>query len=248
MLDEIGDLAAEAQAKLLRFLQDQTIERVGGRKPLQLDVRIIAATNRNPEEAIASGALRSDLYFRIAALHIEIPPLRERPEDVPALVDHFLKRQQASHLELDPKARQQLLAYPFAGNVRELEAIVARAVLLARDGRIRVEDLGLRTGTEPAGDAASVSDTAQQLLAALVSGEIDFWEAIYRPFQARELPRAVLKELVARGLEQSGGKVKSLAVPAPHRGPLPQAPRLPPQQQAHAVAKSESGSPLFAKT
>jgi transcriptional regulator with PAS, ATPase and Fis domain len=211
MLDEIGDLAAEAQAKLLRFLQDQTIERVGGRKPLQLDVRVIAATNRDPEEAIASGALRSDLYFRIAALHIEIPPLRERPEDIPALVDYFLQRQQASHMELDPQARQQLLAYQFAGNVRELEAIVARAALLARNSLITVDDLGLRTGAEPAGDTVTIAGTAQELLAALVREEIDFWEGVYRPFQARELPRAVVKELVARGLERSGGTVKALA-------------------------------------
>jgi len=143
LLDEVADLAPEAQAKLLRFLQDGSLERVGGREALRVDVRVLAATNRTVDPLPSS--FRSDLFYRIAALRLHIPPLRERPDDVVPLVEHFLGRAGAGQLTLDPGAHSALVVYAFPGNVRELQAVVDRAALLAGGTRITVEHLGLPT-------------------------------------------------------------------------------------------------------
>ncbi len=206
LLDEVADLSAEAQAKLLRFLQDGSCERVGGRKPLRLDVRVLAATNRPLEPLPAR--FRADLYYRLAALRLHLPPLRERREDVLPLVERTLRRLGAPHLRLEAPAREELLGYPFPGNVRELEAIVGRAALLAEGGAIRLEHLGLSAA---AAEAEGPGERADRLLAALERGEVDFWQAVYRPFAARELPRALVQELVALGLARGDGSVRALA-------------------------------------
>ena len=146
-LDEIGDMSAATQAKLLRVLQDQEFHRLGGTRILRTDARIVAATNQELEERIRGGLFREDLYFRINVIRIEIPPLRERPEDLVALA-HRLLRDSAEQLGRPIRgftdgALARLRAHRWPGNVRELRNTLERAVLLAEGPRIRAEDLSL---------------------------------------------------------------------------------------------------------
>jgi two-component system, NtrC family, response regulator AtoC len=159
-LDEVGDIRESLQAKLLRVLQEHEFERVGGTKPIRVDIRVIAATNRNLDEAVASGRFREDLYYRLNVVRLRLPPLRERPEDLPALAEHFLRKYCAetgkSKSGIAPSAMQYLRAHRWPGNVRELENAVERAVVLGPGPEITAEDLGLRAVTDPAGrDAAA---------------------------------------------------------------------------------------------
>ncbi len=163
-LDEIGDLSPALQVKLLRVLQERQFERLGGSRTLTVDVRILAATHRDLEQAMRDGAFREDLYYRLNVVTIQIPPLRERREDIPPLLDHFLQtfaeKNQREIRGLTAAARDALLRYDYPGNVRELENIVERAVLLSRGRVIDVEDLpvalrpGERDPTEPGGMGA----------------------------------------------------------------------------------------------
>jgi DNA-binding NtrC family response regulator len=146
-LDEIGDLSPSLQSKLLRVLQEKEFERVGSGQTLKVDVRVVAATNRNLEEAIQKGTFREDLYYRLNVVTIFLPPLRERKEDLPPLIEHFLKKysreNQKSIVSLSKEARDLLLNYNFPGNIRELENIVERAVVLSRGDTIMTQDLPL---------------------------------------------------------------------------------------------------------
>ncbi|HEU5393507.1 MAG TPA: sigma-54 dependent transcriptional regulator [Candidatus Methylomirabilis sp.] len=151
-LDEIGDLSPAVQAKLLRVLQDGAFERVGGTKPIQVDVRIIAATNTDLARAVRDRKFREDLFFRLNVFPISIPPLRERPEDIPMLVTHFVHRfaqeMRKEIREVTPEALKALMAYPWPGNVRELENFIERAVILTTGPALTVQDfaLGLKRG------------------------------------------------------------------------------------------------------
>jgi DNA-binding NtrC family response regulator len=143
--DEIGELPAPLQVKLLRVIQEKSIRRVGGNTDRRVDVRIVAATNRCLEDEVAAGRFREDLYYRLNVIQIALPPLRERPEDVPLLVQHFIEKYAAElRREIEgcsDEALEALLAYPFPGNVRELENVVERAVALTRDPVIRPDVL-----------------------------------------------------------------------------------------------------------
>ncbi len=149
-LDEIGELPLALQAKMLRVLQSQTFERVGSSQPLRVDVRIIAATNRDIEQAVADGQFRRDLYYRLNVLPIYVPPLRERREDVPPLAQHFLIRfrreTNKSVTGFSSAAMEELLSYSWPGNVRELENAVERAVVVTGTEYIQPEDLALKSG------------------------------------------------------------------------------------------------------
>jgi DNA-binding NtrC family response regulator len=154
-LDEIGDMARETQAKVLRVLQERSFERVGGTKPIPTDVRVVAATHRNLEEEVKEGRFREDLYYRLKVVEIELPPLRERREDIPALVQRFLERV-TERLGRDKKrinenALARLARYRWPGNVRELENAIEQAAVLAAGPEIEESDLGL----PDADDAAS---------------------------------------------------------------------------------------------
>ena len=136
-LDEVGDLPASVQVRLLRVLQEKEIERVGGTKPIKVDVRIIAATHRNLAELLRDGSFREDLWFRLNVFPIQIPPLRERKSDIPTLIHHFIITKSRelnlrSNAELAPGTMERLLAYDWPGNVRELQNIVERALLRMR--------------------------------------------------------------------------------------------------------------------
>ncbi len=151
-LDEIGELSPAVQVKLLRFLQEHEFQRLGGNQTLRTDVRVISATNRDLEQRVKEGAFREDLFYRLNVVMMSIPPLRERKEDIPPLIDHFLKRyaeENGKEIEgLSSEAQDVLLKYDYPGNVRELENIIERAVVIARDAVISVEDLPFREGME----------------------------------------------------------------------------------------------------
>ncbi|MEK7306105.1 MAG: sigma-54 dependent transcriptional regulator [Nitrospirota bacterium] len=148
LLDEIGDFKPELQAKLLRFLQEREFERVGGNKVIHVDVRIIAATNRDLGKAVQKGVFREDLFFRLNVVAISLPALRERREDVPALAQFFLRRYcqivKKPLMKISTQAMDKLIAYHWPGNVRELGNMIERAVVLARGSEIIAEDLPLQ--------------------------------------------------------------------------------------------------------
>jgi two-component system response regulator PilR (NtrC family) len=144
-LDEVAEMSPSLQVKLLRFLQDHMFRRVGGTEDLAVDVRAIAATNKRLEEQIRTAAFREDLYYRLNVITVEIPPLRERREDIPLLAAHFLAlyamRSQRGAMEISKEAMEVLGAYAWPGNVRELENVMERAVALAGQDEVRVENL-----------------------------------------------------------------------------------------------------------
>jgi DNA-binding NtrC family response regulator len=153
-LDEIGEINQTVQIKILRVLQEKTFERVGGEETVEVDVRIIAATNKNLKEEIARGSFREDLYYRLNVVNIEIPPLRERKEDIPLLVHHFVKelaRENGKDVEgIDHRAAAVLYNYPWPGNVRELRNAIESAIVMARARFLSEEDLPptVRGGSE----------------------------------------------------------------------------------------------------
>jgi transcriptional regulator with PAS, ATPase and Fis domain len=144
-LDEIGDINPKMQAQLLRVLQEGEIRRVGGSEPIDVDVRVVAATNRDLDEEVQRGRFREDLYFRIKVVSIVLPSLRERPEDIPLLVDHFLskyaQREGRAEAGVADEAMELLRRYSWPGNVRELENVVERALAMSTSGIILPSDL-----------------------------------------------------------------------------------------------------------
>ena len=167
-LDEIGELPLEMQAKLLRVLQEKEVRPVGSNERETVDVRVVAATNRDLEAAYRAGTFRKDLYFRLNVVTVHLPPLRDRRSDIPVLVHHFLDRYaKASQIQVTPAAMKSLLQYDWPGNVRELENCIARAVTLGDGKTIDVSDLPpairaeqIETGSSRAPDAGSLSTTA----------------------------------------------------------------------------------------
>jgi len=156
-LDEIGDMATETQAKVLRVLEERKLERVGSTRPIDVDVRVISATHQHLEEEVARGAFREDLYYRLKVVAIELPPLRERTEDIPGLADRFLE-QLAERLErprkrLSPGALARLARHAWPGNVRELRNVLEQAAVLAPGDEVEESDLqlGVAAGPEPTG-------------------------------------------------------------------------------------------------
>jgi DNA-binding NtrC family response regulator len=164
-LDEIGDISLKTQTDLLRVLQEREIVRVGGNQTIKVDFRVVAATNKNLEQLIEEGKFRPDLFYRLNVFHIELPPLRERREDVPALVNHFVRK--FSHemskriTRVSPGAMNALQQYNWPGNVRELENAVERAMVVAQEPELRDSDFTLKTrngAALPVGDARSLED------------------------------------------------------------------------------------------
>ncbi|OPY02665.1 MAG: Transcriptional regulatory protein ZraR [Syntrophorhabdus sp. PtaB.Bin047] len=166
-LDEIGDIPLVLQSKLLRVIQEKEVERLGGAHPIKVDVRIIAATNRNLEEEVRKGAFREDLYYRLNVVNIVVPPLRERREDIPLLIDFFLKKYNLKHKKnvkgLTRETRDIMVKYDYPGNVRELENIVERAIVLTRGDHITSQDLpNLMEETAVTGDG-SIRGTVESI-------------------------------------------------------------------------------------
>ncbi len=227
-LDEIGEIPLAVQAKILRVLEERAFERVGGVQTVQVDVRVVAATNRDLELAAQRKQFRDDLYFRLSAFPITIPPLRERGKDVLALAENFLQQFcrefKKPPLRLSPAVQQALAAYRWPGNVRELQNAIERAVILAEGEEIRAEDLQLRDLRKSPGPAADelglpddfdwngplpeVLDRANRLIERrLVRAALE--ECRWNKQQAAERLQIPYKKLLARvqevGLEDEGG-------------------------------------------
>src|SRR4051794_6319982 len=159
-MDEVGDIPLSTQVKLLRALESGEIVRVGTNEPVKVNVRLISATNRDLGEAIAAGTFRQDLYHRLKVVSVKLPPLRSRREDIPLLIDYFLKEFTASHgktiTALTPPARKALTAYSWPGNVRELRNVIESMVVIDYDGVLDVDDLpeDIQAAAPAVGDAA----------------------------------------------------------------------------------------------
>jgi DNA-binding NtrC family response regulator len=168
-LDEIGDVSPALQAKLLRALQEHEIVPVGSEAPVKVDVRVIAATHRDLPELVRQGRFREDLYYRLDVVTLTLPPLRERRQDIPLLIDHFLGALSSRHgrgpVAVDPEAQRRLLAYDWPGNIRELQNALERAVLLAEQGVIGPEHLAanVRATTAPASEPSGPAPTLRPL-------------------------------------------------------------------------------------
>lgn len=148
-LDEIGEINAATQVKLLRVLQEKKFERVGGQETIEVDVRVVAATNRNLEEEVKAGRFREDLYYRLNVVHIEVPALRERKDDIPLLIDSFIKefsKENGREIKIDSKAKSALFKYDWPGNIRQLRHCIEGASVMCNDDEIRLEDLGAEIG------------------------------------------------------------------------------------------------------
>ena len=196
-LDEIGDMSLKTQAKILRILEEQRFERVGGGRPIQVDVRVLAATNKNLEEEIAKGRFREDLYHRINVIPLNVPPLRERREDTPLLAAHFLQELSqengAPAKTFTPAVLEALAAMPWPGNVRELKNFVFRLAILSPFNLVDVADLPLAaSGQEPAAD-------------------YDFIDPFLQVPSFREARALFEKQFLRRKLSECKGNVSLLA-------------------------------------
>jgi len=174
LLDEIGDMPMALQAKLLRVLQEQEVERLGSHKRIPLNIRLVAATNKDLQAEIAEGNFRQDLFYRISVVPIHIMPLRERPQDIVPLAQRFVEKYQSLHqgdAMLTNDAKRALLDYEWPGNVRELENVIQRGLILSNGGEITANDLGL-TPSVPVAPVLSVADMlGEPQPAALVASE-----------------------------------------------------------------------------
>jgi DNA-binding NtrC family response regulator len=174
-LDEVAEVSMMMQPKLLRFLQTGEYRRVGANKNLKSDVRIISATNKDLRQEVAAGRFREDLFYRLNVITLQLPQLRERKEDIPLLVDHFLKTRLRTKepKQIDDKALELLTKYDWPGNVRELENVIERAAILSQDNVIRVDDLALPVGTHAMFDSLTENTTGVRLGGAFSMDEIE---------------------------------------------------------------------------
>lgn len=194
-LDEIGDLPLTLQAKLLRVIQEREVVRIGSRRPIPIDARLIAATNVKLDEAVAAGRFRGDLYYRLKVATLDLPPLRERRGDVVPLVQHFLNvygpRLGHEHVELIPETVRALLAYPWPGNIRELENTIHHALLVCAGAGVRPEDLRLPV-SRTQGPEESPTLRLSPLEAALdqIFDDGTSWPTLYRSIDETVIRRA----------------------------------------------------------
>jgi transcriptional regulator with PAS, ATPase and Fis domain len=216
-MDEVGEMSLRMQALLLRFLESGEIQRVGAeRAQARVNVRVIAATNRNLTDRIVTKEFREDLYYRINVIHLTMPPLRERREDVPELLEHFIAYYSDRHAQpvpqLSPEALAHLVDYGWPGNVRELRNFVERLVLRARSGVITTADLPMEIIPPPQEPLREPVRGAaiDRMWERMVNGREAFWTVVYEPFMSRDMTRDDLRALVARGLEQTRGSYRIL--------------------------------------
>jgi two-component system, NtrC family, nitrogen regulation response regulator NtrX len=199
-LDEVADMSAKTQAKVLRVLQEQEVERLGSARTIKVDVRVVAATNKNLEEMIQRGEFREDLYFRLNVIPILVPPLRERRSDIPLLVQHFARRMSDEHnmkpKRFDPRAMEALQRYRWRGNIRELRNTVERVLIMTPGDVVRIEDLPqdvrgdvpVMAQVEPAAVAAVVSSGHQSQAPSVSAGTLrEFKDAAERAFLVQKL-------------------------------------------------------------
>jgi two-component system response regulator HydG len=219
-MDEVGEMSLQMQAMLLRFLENGEIQRVGSEhRPTRVNVRVITATNRVLLDRVATKDFREDLYYRLNVIHIEIPPLRARRDDVPVLVDHFVRHFAAIHGVPAPRiteaAQARLLAYDWPGNVRELKNIAERLVVRWRSGEIAPADLPAefhpqRPRAAAVDEAPVTQSIAESLFDRMTQGQESFWSAVHTPFMARDITREDLRGLVRGGMIATRGNYRAM--------------------------------------
>jgi two-component system response regulator AtoC len=231
-LDEIGELPLEMQTKLLRVLQEKEVRPVGSNDKVNVDVRVIAATNRDLESAYREGTFRKDLYFRLNVVTVHLPPLRERRSDIPMLVHHFLNRYApTTHLQVTPAAMKSLLQYDWPGNVRELENCIARGVTLGDQAVIDVQDLPPSIRAEqPTGQAMTPQDAASLSTTALAEMEK---MTILRVFEQANGDKALAGKMLGISRATLYRKLKRYNIPL--RGGAPDSPTE--EEQARGVGR-----------
>ena len=236
-MDEIGEMTLRMQGLLLRFLETGEIQKVGAERiGMATNVRLLAATNRNLRELIAQGQFREDLFYRLNVIHLIVPPLRERRDDIPALVQYFLRRYSSPSngnghgngngngasqgnggpeyitRAISAEAMTALCAYAWPGNVRELENVIERLVVTGRREVIQVEDLGHEIRIPSIGGARPRLErrrtVADDLFKKLVEERESFWTTVYPLYMNREITRNNVRDLVHKGLEQARGNYK----------------------------------------
>jgi two-component system, NtrC family, response regulator AtoC len=208
-LDEIGEIPVEMQVKLLRALQESEFERVGGIKTMRVDVRLVAATNRDLKKLIAQGAFREDLFYRLNVVSIRLPALRERASDTPLLVEHFLKkfneRLKKSVSGVEPEALEVLSAYTWPGNIRELENVMERSVLFCDSQRLRVDDLPVELRGSSGSPSGSIAPAAEAVDLGSLPPEGGLKEHVKVAMSRLE------RDLVSRALKQTNNNVTHAA-------------------------------------
>ena len=223
-LDEVGEMSTRMQVVLLRFLESGEIQRIGAdRSHTRVNVRLITATNSDLAAAIASGAFREDLYFRLNVIRLIIPPLRERTEDIPLLVNYYLnyygRQHKVNPSEVSSDAMDALMAYRWPGNIRELKNVVERMVLKTAGQLIRHSDLPsdvVRSVAVQAAHAANRrraaprSSRAEELATLMLEHGESFWSAVFPIFMSRDLTRADLRRIIQMGLESTNGNYRLL--------------------------------------
>jgi DNA-binding NtrC family response regulator len=218
-MDEVAEMSPRMQALLLRFLETGEIQRVGAeRQQVAANVRVIAATNRNLTGRVAAGEFREDLFYRLNVIHLRIPPLRERREDIVPLLAHYLaiffERQQLAVPEIAPDARQVLERHDWPGNVRELrnvaERLCYREVPLVTSAVLPPEVASSRPPAAPVTPRVTRARVASTLMDRMLRGGESFWDVAHAPFMTRDLTREDMRQLVVDGLAQTRGSYKSL--------------------------------------
>lgn len=219
-LDEVGEMTPRMQGLMLRFLETGEIQRVGAdRVQAGINVRVIASTNRDLRHMVSEGTFRQDLFYRLNVVHLTLPPLRERPEDIPVLLDHFLSWFSTGNgrmaRPLSPEALKLLTDYSWPGNVRELANVVERLVVTGRREIVRPEELPPEIRERAAPGSAhwrerrrSVSDDLYRQVRE--EGQ-SFWSAVYPLYMRREITRSCVRDLVRRGLQEARGNYKIVA-------------------------------------
>jgi transcriptional regulator with PAS, ATPase and Fis domain len=213
-LDEVGEMSPRMQALMLRFLENGEIQPVGSDSIVsRSDVRVIAATHRDLPKMVADGQFREDLLYRIKVAHLHVPPLRERGEDIPALIDHAIARTGAA-CTMSPGALALLQRYPWPGNVRELQNVIEQVVAMAAGATVMPEDLPPALVSTALGAVAPSRErrrrVADDLYESLVKGDYDFWNHVQTLYLNRDITRHDLREVIRRGLRSTGGSYRAL--------------------------------------
>ena len=219
-LDEVGEMSLRMQGLLLRFLETGEIQKVGAdQMGRAMNVRIIAATNRPLSGLIKEGLFREDLFYRLNVIHLIVPPLRERKEDIPAMVDYFLRRFATTNRSIvemfEPDAMAALVDYSWPGNVRELENVVERVVVVGRKPRVGYTDLPMevraqrpRPASVPPPAPRRDVNVVDDLYSRLTTQRESFWTSVYPLYMQREITRTHVRDLVQKGLEEARGNYK----------------------------------------
>jgi len=218
-LDEIGEMTLRMQGLLLRFLETGELQKVGAdRIAGRVDVRVIAATNRSLRDLIVQGQFREDLYYRLNVIHLSVPSLRERREDIPALIEHFLGRFSRNGYVVrgfSPETLTALSAYSWPGNVRELQNVVERLVVTGRNEEVSLEQLPPEVRAQPGIGVRPKRErrrtVADDLYKRLTEDRESFWTSVYPLYMRREITRGNVRDVVRKGLEEARGNYKIVA-------------------------------------